>query len=85
MISQEDVLFGQLISQSNEPNAIQYKGVFDGNNLYLYRKVRAGLGYRGKTYPEDGWVLAWSDIGEFTGSPGVLPSIPNFVPMEKVR
>jgi hypothetical protein len=76
MITKQDITDGQLISQSNDPNAIRYKAIFEKDNLYIYRFVRKGRGYRGNYYPCDGWILAWTDCSDLTEVP------PSFVPLD---
>ena len=75
MITETDVLNGQALSPNNKSD-ILYKGVFEGKNLYIYRRVFAGDTYRGEAHKKDGYLLAWTDILEYVGE---MP--PSFVPL----
>lgn len=80
MVTEEDVLMAQCAMESNLPNDVRYKVVFEKGNAYFYRHVNKGVGYRGERHPENGWLLAWSDCTAYTGNPP-----PAFVADPKAR
>jgi hypothetical protein len=64
MTSIEDKIRDGIITSIS--NKQMYRTVFIGMNFYVYRFVPEGGSYRGQSYPEAGYVLAWSDIFEFS-------------------
>jgi hypothetical protein len=68
---------GQLISPHSLSKVV-YKAVWRGENLYIFRRVNKGAGYRGNNYPCDGWALAWSDVSSYLGE-----HPPSFIPLGK--
>lgn len=75
-ITERDVrMKSQMVASNNQIDAIVYRCLFDGKNFHVYRRVNAGMGYRGNRYKTSGWVLAWSDISEYDNN----NDAPNFV------